>query len=423
MSSQPRLPLRILLVGADEEVQVWFQKGVKSLKLPCRLRMTNPLRICAPENQLEENDLIILVWEQTEPSQGSILDVMKKANPPRTRSMEGALHDLERSGGEMILRRTVALGRFITREDTVMLAESGIRHVFPLPQKRSHWDIELPEILEKMERHVRDERETRQSAEETAVRHFLGLLHGWDKVSDEMKMTASENILKALGDSSRYAELVARKCLAEKNFKGAERWLQRAISKNPNYLKALQLLSDVYMYTGRFDDALAVMERLRANNPKNIARFVKIGRCYLLKGEFEKADKAFEDALKIDCYSQDAREELGKVRCLLGDFESAKLLFIDSRNERQLAIFLNRLGIKMVEDGKFEESINHYTRAQYVLPGNTESHCLFLNIGLAYAKWGRFREALRYARLALAREPGYDKAVQLVSWIEQRKSA
>ena len=81
------------------------------------------------------------------------------------------------------------------------------------------------------------------------------------------------------------------------------------------------------------------------------------------------------------------------------------------------------MGIRLVESRRFAESIEHYKRAQYVLPGNDSGHQLFFNIGLAYAKWGRLAEARKYIRLALIREPSYDKAVNLLKSIDERLSA
>ena len=77
----------------------------------------------------------------------------------------------------------------------------------------------------------------------------------------------------------------------------------------------------------------------------------------------------------------------------------------------------------MVAQAKFRQSIDHYKKAQLVLPGNEQSHLLFFNIGLAYAKWGKYKEARQYVNLALIRQPDYLKASQLLQKIDERVSA
>ena len=72
------------------------------------------------------------------------------------------------------------------------------------------------------------------------------------------------------------------------------------------------------------------------------------------------------------------------------------------------------MGVKLVENKKFKEAISHYTNAQYVLPGNEQSHFLLFNIALAFAKWGHLAAARHFARLALVKEPDYQKAQLLL---------
>jgi tetratricopeptide (TPR) repeat protein len=143
----------------------------------------------------------------------------------------------------------------------------------------------------------------------------------------------------------------------------------------------------------------------------------------MAKGEYQKAEQIFTNALQIDEHYSPVREALGKVKCVLGDYDAAKRLLANTRNQRDLAVFLNLLGVQYVDSQQFAKAIHHYKRAQFVLPGNEQSHLVFFNIALAYLKWGRLGEALSYARLAVTREPFYEKATKLLDLIEKRLSA
>lgn len=416
----PKSPLKILIVGEDEPVRDWLRAALKAAGIPCRVRTSCGLRVCAPENQLAEQDLIVLCWQRTNPV--ALPDVLAR-QAITERSMESVVCDIETHAGESKLRRIAVVGRDIRREDTVFLAEYDCRLVFPLPEKQAQWAAEGAVFVKRLMRLHETETETAAHPEELAIQRYKQLLAVWDRVGDERRMESTESLLRALGDSARYAELIAQKCLKEKDPVGAEKWLRRAVAKNPNYLKALQALADLHMHQGAHAEALPLLERLKANNPRNFRRLSKIGKCHFAMGEYAKAEKAFSDALAIDEFQPEAREELGKIKCVQGDYEAAKVLLARSNNGRKLATFLNAIGIKLVEQKRYAESIEHYKNAQFVLPGNEASHLLFFNIGLAYAKWGRLAEAQKYIRLALVKEPCYERAAALLKSLQDRSPA
>jgi tetratricopeptide (TPR) repeat protein len=213
---------------------------------------------------------------------------------------------------------------------------------------------------------------------------------------------------------------MSRRALLENDPKTAEQWLRRAVDKNPNYLRALQGLADIHIELGRLQEALAILEKLKLNNPRHPKRLAQIAECHLALGEFERADKSFSRSLSVDEHSLQVREDLARVKLGLGDYDSAKLLLQNCGDVSKVASYLNAYGIQLVRAGRYEESIEHYKKAQLVLPTNTNRHQILFNIGLAYAKWGRYTEARQYAQLALARDPNYAKAAQLLRTMEDR---
>lgn len=412
--------LKILVVGESEELRSWLKKMVSQERLAWRLRFSCNLRVGAPENQIDSQDMILVLWEKQPLTQHS--DVINRLAIER-RSFESVIRELGSEVTGARLRRTLVIGHGMTREDTIFLAESQVGGIFSLPPKLAAWERQISAFIRRVEGHHANEVSRANSAEERVVGRFLEMLSVWDRVSDEMKMKSTEQLLRVLGDSSRYAELLAKKCIAEKNFRSAEQWLQKSISKNPNYFSAMQLLSDVYFEMGKGDKSLELLEKLRESNPRSVQRLVKIAKCHIQRNEYDKADKVLSDALCIDEFYAEAREQLGRVKIVLGDYESARSLLRHTSKNRDLAHFLNKMGIDLVARAKFKQSIEHYKKAQFVLPGNEQSHLLFFNIGLAYAKWGKLSEARKYVNLALIRQPNYEKAINLLQKIEERLSA
>ena len=408
--------LRVLNIGDSEEIFAWVSQSLKSLGTPVKLRSTDPLRMAAPEYQTEHQDLILLHWGRSKISTEAEILGRKSAV---TRSFESTIFDLERILGETKLGRILVVGTEIHREDAVFLAEMGCRSIHSLPEKRALWSAEVGPFCKRVQSVLENESKRSASEEVVATERFLHRLGNWERMGDSAKMEAHDLLLKSLGASAKYFELMAKKCLKENNLKGAEQWLGRAIEKSPSYLSPLKTLADLYMRTKRVPAALSLLEKLRISNPRHAGRLTKIGKCHLALGALDKAEKAFLEALQVDEFHGETREELGKVKILKGDFESAKSLLSMNASAKKMAAFLNNLGIQLVEQRKFSESIALYKQAQYVLPGNDVSHLLFFNIGLAFAKWGRTKEARKYVHLALIREPNYERATLLMKSLEK----
>jgi tetratricopeptide (TPR) repeat protein len=402
-------------VGEDEHLNKWFRLAVQESKLPWRVRILEPLRMGSPDSDLLSHDLVVIQWVPREPQ--TLSEVLRRTHPV-TRSPEGLLHDLEAFGGEKFRHKTVVLSSNLRREDTVLLAEHDIRHIVSLPNKHTKWQEAGEGVMRRLQRILRDIAELETNPEEKESAKFLDLLKSWERLSDEVRMEATDVLLSVLGDSARYAEMMARKSLKEGDKAAAERWLLRAINKNPNYLQAMRLLAQVYMQSKRYSDAMALFQKLHINSPRNLGRMSDMGECLVALGEYERAERVFEDALKIDEFHTNARDGLGKVKCVLGQYEEARALLASSSNQKELAIFLNILGMQLVDQKQFEKAINHYKKAQYVLPSNEQSHLVFFNIALAYLKWGKVVQALSYAKLAITRDPRYDKASKLIAHIE-----
>lgn len=415
-----RRPIKVLVTSLDSDITNWVVSFAKTRKLPWRIQCCEPLRIGVPDIQVAQQDVVIVAWDR--PNQIEVSSVFEKKEPTH-RSLEGMLYELDKLGGENLCKRVIVMGKNLTREDTMFLAEYGVKHIVPLNSKRSRW-MESEEELEKRVVKVMDDAlSAKHSPEEKVTARFLEMLPFWTKLSDENKMENTELLLRCLGDSPRYFELMARKCMVEGELQGAEKWLERAVTRNPNFLRALHLLADIYIMTNRFNDALVILEKLKASNPRSLKTLTKMGRCYAARNEPMRAEKYLSDAIIIDEFCKEAREELGKVKFCLKEFELARELFSQSSSPRPLAAYFNKIGIDLVQEGKYGASIEHYRWAQFVLPGNEQSHLLFFNIALAYAKWGRLKEAVSYARLAKVRAPEYDKAVALLKKLEERSAA
>lgn len=407
----------LLLVGDDNERMALMTAALEQVFPGVSITRSGTLRMGSPDASLHNTKAFILLWENN--PQQDWKSLLEQTNPTH-RSCEGLICDVSSQFGDPMLRRTAVLAKSLNREEVTFLGEFGIGCVQPMTAHKSEWSNECVKFARRIEKMIAIEDDDGGNPAEKSVRMFERVLKNWSTVEDDEKVQACDGLLRHLGDTARYCELMSRRSQLDNDFKAAEQWLRRAIDKNPNYLKALQGLADLYIERGQLREALAILEKLKLNNPRNPGRLAKIAECHLALGELERSETAFSKALSLDEHSMQVREDLARVKLALGDYESAKLLLEHCGDVSKVASYLNAYGIQLVRAGKYEESIEHYKKAQMVLPTNTNRHQILFNIGLAYAKWGRFTEARQYAQLALAREPGYAKAAQLLKTMEDR---
>ncbi len=413
----PESHANLLLVGDDLELMQIMMEALHKCFPNANIKRCGTLRLGSPDAPMHDASAVILVWENNPLQDWKTLLEQKT---PSHRSSEGVICDISVQYGDALLRRTAVVAKGFSREEVTFLGEFGISCVQPLTSRKTEWDQDCRKFAQKIGRMIATENDDGGNPAERSVRRFERALKNWSSCSDYEKMSVSDDLLKNLGDTARYCELMARKAQLDNDLNAAEQWLRRAIDKNPNFLRALQTLADLHMERGQLREALALYEKLRLNNPRNPTRLSKIAECHLALGELERADKAFSRALSLDEHSMQAREDLARVKLAMGDYEAAKLLLEHCGDISRVASYLNAYGIQLVRAGRYEESIEHYKKAQMVLPTNTNRHQILFNIGLAYAKWGKFNEAKQYAQLALAREPSYAKAAQLLRTMEER---
>jgi tetratricopeptide (TPR) repeat protein len=74
-------------------------------------------------------------------------------------------------------------------------------------------------------------------------------------------------------------------------------FLEGLVTRDPQYVEALQILGDHYTQRGRFEHSLKVDKRLSRLEPRNPLVFYNLACSYSLNREFDRAAAALEKAL------------------------------------------------------------------------------------------------------------------------------
>lgn len=139
-----------------------------------------------------------------------------------------------------------------------------------------------------------------------AYAYLLSRLERHDEMAEQMELAIKLDPAEPWWPSVYGGFLVQAR-----RFNEAERYLKRAIEVDPNYMQTYGSLAELYVQLGRFDDALALRQEKRIDQP------IRTAYIYALKGEREKALEILARAPKDDLH------ELALAYTALDDFDNA----------------------------------------------------------------------------------------------------
>lgn len=312
--------------------------------------------------------------------------------------------------------KVVALSTNTSRDDTVFQQNDlGIHKVVKLRNRKDH--------LEKAQK---------EFAKWLAVGNPLkGIEKAWQNLYrftanlDMTKPSATEivKLEKALGKilefigtpNSRYLDLKGVVQYMRHNYEEATKFWEQAIERDPNFLEPYHHLVTHHMARGSKEAAIALTKKLFAINRKGLSSLVSLGAIYETIGEDPRAEHYYRLALSKDSHLSSAINGLAAIKFRQGHLEQSRALLAKSQQSTKMASQLNRHGISLVKKGLFEQALGHYSKAQYVLPTHDKGPMLFYNMGLCCSKWGKMGEAEQFLRIALIKDPEYQKARDLLA--------
>ncbi len=169
----------------------------------------------------------------------------------------------------------------------------------------------------------------------------------------------------------------------------------------------------------KYDEALAVFEKILEKHPKIHQCHLNIGTCYLKKGELDKAEAEFKMVLdkileKGNDYKKDsatayfAFTELGALFILKGDFEECQKYFslaIDISPQKELTAY--NAGLDFFDNQKIDEAIKFFELAIEIKKDWSKP---YLRLGHIYLQKGDFEKSSEIFSQALELSPDDERA-------------
>jgi tetratricopeptide (TPR) repeat protein len=390
-----------ILVVLDDQSWIWqlVSSHLGFLNL-AHVRLPSNVPVRQSWDRLKNAQRIVVHWEAKQRSGGAVIEEILDVQPNFD-----------------VADRIIVLTTNPTHEDVVYFSELGVRRIIRLRNR----DKELQQSGRELDMHLTAESE--KDKQEQAWRKLLYVL---DTLPDDVpadtlaRVEASVRKLKPDEYTARYLDAIAKINMLKDNDDAAMRGWHQALDKNPNYYRAYHNMILFFRKRGRPQEALALMQKMHELNKSNVSRLVGMGEIQMQVGDEPKAEFYFKSALDRDQYCSGALNGLAEIRFHQGDLEESRRLLARSHLAYKAAAKLNLTGIDLVKKNKYTEALDHYTRAQYVLPQQDKGPLLFYNIGLCYSRWGKREMAREFLKIALIKEPNYKKARRLLEQVESQ---
>jgi len=146
-----------------------------------------------------------------------------------------------------------------------------------------------------------------------------------------------------------------------------------ALRGDPSNAEIRFLLARAYAYSGRWDKAEAILDRLLVEHPADADLIVFRGRLLCWRGDLDGAEKAFRRAHETEPRSADALAGLADVASWRGEYDAALVLArqaLDLDADHAGALF--RVGSVLLWQGDYGRARGYLARASDLEPGNAD---------------------------------------------------
>jgi CheY-like chemotaxis protein len=213
------------------------------------------------------------------------------------------------------------------------------------------------------------------------------------------------------------AILAARKLRENEHIEQAIILLKRVLEHDRGCIPAISELGRCLHILGRYEEALQFLRRADQMAPDNVHRLSLLGEAELNNTSADAARQRFEEVLKIDRENKRARQGLRAVDTLAEMMHRPASMHIKDT----FASLMNTMAVNLAHSGQYSSAVTKYEEAFHFIGGREDSSRIAFNVGLAYMRWGKDREALDWFRESSKRGRGkFTKADSYVDKISQR---
>jgi tetratricopeptide (TPR) repeat protein len=170
---------------------------------------------------------------------------------------------------------------------------------------------------------------------------------------------------------------------------------------------------------GDFAGAMAVYEKLIADNPDAYPIYMNIGNCHFAQEQYDQAEASYLKVLEKDAQNADAIIAVGNCYANRGDSDKAMAWYNKIEFEKiDDPVVLYNLGTNYYNNAKFEEALKFYKRAVEKQKDSTDA---LYQLGLTYLNLQKNAEAIAAFEDFLKIDAESERAGQVRGFLEYLK--
>lgn len=378
------LPKRVLVIDDDESIGILVKQILEEAGIE-DVQAFDSAEAGWEKSLEEEFDFIILDWKMPTVTGAALL------NRFRQHKFYYKIPIMISSG-------------FLGKDDMALLGEFFLVGKFEKPVQKGAFVRRVSEIYNEYSWFVAKEAQ---------------ILELFSKIKDEQDSTktmkAFEKILLETKKPVPLGVSVARVLCQEKKYKEAEKILKFILERSPDSVYALHELGKIHLLNKSYDEAKKILMQAFKHSPQNLERLNLLGNVSLQKLEMEEAEKFFDKALAVDQQSKMAVKGKTVVDNIKGYMSQSDLGAIPE----SFASLLNAVGVSFVKNKDFNKGIEHYRSAlPYLNDADLKAKVSF-NVGLAYLRWEKPKEALNWLNISADSSVEFVKSKELIPKVQK----
>ena len=203
--------------------------------------------------------------------------------------------------------------------------------------------------------------------------------------------------------------------LANKDYKNAEKYLDKMLTQNPTDYEARLRLAKILFVSNRENDAVNELQKIANDNLKTVQELKIRSEANLTLGHIEEkngfgssAMNNYRQSIKDNPENMEAMLAYGVILNQSGQLaEAEKYLLKCNEVMPGSALIHNNLSAIYIRMNKDNLAINHLSELIRLQPENSQA---YYNLGMLFLRAGRSKQAIEYLQTAISIKPDYANA-------------
>lgn len=239
------------------------------------------------------------------------------------------------------------------------------------------------------------------------------------------KLDESEKVYKIIADDTKKTARpwvgIAKIQIKRKQYDEALASLKEAEGRNPNFVHLFSTRGDIYMATGKIEDAIVAFKKAIELSPLNPLRYEEAAKPMFGMKRYQEGVDLLNMALKNELNFPSLHHYLSEGFYALKDYKQAVRHIRTALSENpDNVVYLNQLGISLKELKEFEEAMKVYNQ---IIKLDNDNRAAYYNKAVLLHSMNETPEAIKTLQRIVKKFPDFKAGVNKLEEYEKASGA